>query len=175
MTFTLLPPPSLGDKARRTLFRIVWVLLCLPTPPPLHAWRRLILRLFGAKIGRGVQVYPSVRIWAPWKLTMEDGSQMGPGVDCYNVSHVTVGAGAKISQRVFLCPGTRDFRLPDMPAIVADIRIGPRAWLAAEAFVGAGVDIGERAVVGARAVVMKSVEAGVVVAGNPARPVSKIA
>ena len=44
-------------------------------------------------------------------------------------------------------------------------------WVAADAFIGPGVTIGQAAVVGARAVVVKDVPAFAIMVGNPARQV----
>jgi len=60
-----------------------------------------------------------------------------------------------------------------MDLIKAPIRIGDGAWVCADVFIGPGVKVGRGAVVGARAVVVKDVADGVVVAGNPAIPVGK--
>jgi putative colanic acid biosynthesis acetyltransferase WcaF len=166
------PAPSTADKARRAIWRAVWTIACLPTPPPLHFWRRAVLRAFGAKIGAGVKVYGSARIWAPWNLAMGTRACIGPGVDCYNVGRISLAEGATVSQRAFLCAASRDYRDPGFGLLVGDIAIGAGAWVAAEAYVGAGVAIGERAVIAARAVVTRDVAAGTVVAGNPARPVA---
>jgi putative colanic acid biosynthesis acetyltransferase WcaF len=60
-----------------------------------------------------------------------------------------------------------------MKLIKAPITIGEEVWVCADAFVGPGVKVGSRAVVGARAVAMKDVKAGAIVAGNPATTVGK--
>lgn len=156
------------------LLRLIWGIVqwCLFRPTPrilFHHWRIFLLRLFGAKIGRGCKVSPSVRIWAPWMLTMGDLVCLGPGVDCYCVSPVRIGSRVTISQRAFLCTATHDISDPLRPLVHEAIIIMDQAWVFAEAFIGPGVSIGEGAVVGARAVVVKDVESWNVVAGNPAR------
>jgi putative colanic acid biosynthesis acetyltransferase WcaF len=65
-----LRPPRRSSLARRVAWNLVWVLLYRPSPTPLHGWRRMLLRLFGAEIGAGAHPYPSARIWAPWNLEM---------------------------------------------------------------------------------------------------------
>lgn len=163
------PPPGLADRTRRLLWKITWTLLARPTPVPFHGWRRLLLRLFGARIGKGAVVYPSAKIWAPWNLTLADGSCLAEGVDCYNVARITLGAGAIVSQRAFLCSASHDPHRADFPLITGPIDIGAKAWIAAEAFVGPGVAIASHAVVAARAVVVRSVPEDKIVGGNPAK------
>ena len=125
--------------------------------------------MFGAKIGHGVHPYPSVKIWAPWNLEMGDYSCLGDNVYCYCVAKIKLGAHSTVSQYTYLCAASHDIENPQMPLITAPITIGDGAWVTADVFIGPGVTIGEGAVVGARAVVLKDVEAWTVVAGNPAK------
>ncbi len=162
---------SLANRLGRGLWGVVWLFLFRPTLRPFHAWRCFLLRLFGAKLGRGVRVYASARIWAPWNLTMGDFSVLGDYVDCYNVAPIEIGAHSVISQYSFLCAATHDPDQPAFPLIAKPIRIGARAWVAADAFVGPGVTVGEGAIVGARASVFKDVAPWIVVGGNPARKI----
>lgn len=163
----------MADKLRRACWSLVWLALYRPSPVPLHGWRRVLLRAFGARVGEGAHPYPSARIWAPRNLVMEAGSCLASEVDCYNVAVVRVGEGAIVSQKTYLCAASHDFRDASFPLVTAPIEIGAGAWVAAGAFVGPGVTVGARAVVGACAVVMKSVAPGAVVAGNPAKSVGR--
>lgn len=160
---------SLSLRMGRALWGLVWMILFRPSPFPFHGWRRMLLRLFGAKIGPGVHVYPSVLVWAPWNLTMAEGSSLGPWVDCYCVDKIELGEWALVSQRVFLCSATHDISSPTFELKTAPIFIGKKAWVAAEAFVGPGTTVGEGAVVAARACVVKNVKSWSVVGGNPAK------
>ncbi len=159
----------LSNRLARCVWGLGYALLYRPSPIPCHAWRRAVLRLFGARVGRGARPYPRCRIWAPWNLTLGDHSLLANGVECYSVAAITVGAYATVSQRSHLCSATHDYNDPAFPLVRRPILIGPHAWVAAEAFVGPGVTVGEGAVVGARAVAVKDVPAWAVVSGNPAR------
>ena len=128
-----------------------------------------MLRLFGAHVGRRVQIMPSVQIWAPWNLSLGDFATVSHGVDLYNVDRIEIGAHATVSQRAFLCTATHDIDHPHMPLVTAPIRIGAGAWICAEAYVHPGVTIGADAVAGVRAVVLHDVPSGQVVGGNPAK------
>ncbi len=161
-------PHSRANKAGRLLWQVAWTLFFRPSPWCWHGGRRTLLRAFGARIGRAAQVMPSVRIWAPWNLSLGDCATVSHGVDLYAVDRIEIGAHATVSQRAFLCTATHDIRHPNMPLVTAPIRIGPGAWVAAEAFVHPGVTIGADAVAGARAVVLKDVPDRRIVAGNPA-------
>jgi putative colanic acid biosynthesis acetyltransferase WcaF len=164
---------SFWNKAARQIWGITWLLLFRPSPRTFHGWRRLLLRLFGAKIGRGVRIYPSTQVWAPWQLEMGDFSCLGPRVDCYCVAPIRIESHAVVSQYSHLCSASHDYEQPDLPLVTRPIVIGEGAWVAADAFVGMGVTVGMGAVVGARASVFKDVEAWTVVGGNPARFIKK--
>ncbi len=157
------------NQLGRALWGAVWLLLYRPSPRPLHGWRRLLLRCFGARVGRGAHPYPAARVWAPWNLEMGEHSCLADGVDCYCVARVTLGPHALVSQHSYLCSASHDYTDPAFPLVTAPIVIGARAWVAADAFVGPGVTVGEGAVVGARASVYRDVEPWTVVGGNPAR------
>jgi putative colanic acid biosynthesis acetyltransferase WcaF len=160
---------SLRNRVARAVWGVVWVLLFLPSLRPMHGWRRWLLRRFGARIGEGVRVYSSARIWAPWNLVMGDFSVLGDQVDCYSVDRIEIGAHSIVSQYSFLCTATHDVDQADFPLVTAPIHIGSRVWVAADSFIGPGVTVGEGAVVGARSSVFKDVEPWSVVGGTPAK------
>ena len=162
-------PHSTANKVGRVLWAIAWALLFRPSPRLCYGWRRMLLRLFGARIGRGVRVDNTVRIWAPWNLRICDYSAIGHSVDCYCLAPITIGRHSIVSQYCFLCTGSHDYTQPHFPVCSAPIEIGDGVWVAADVFVGPGVTIGDGAVVGARSSVFKAVKPGTVVAGNPAR------
>jgi putative colanic acid biosynthesis acetyltransferase WcaF len=160
---------NVGNKFTRLLWNVIWILLFRSSPVVFHVWRNLLLKMFGACIAKGVHVYPDVRIWAPWNLEMAQNSSLGPGVICYSVDKVLIGEGVVISQYAHLCTAGHDIRDLNFQLTHQPIIVDPFAWVAADAFIGPGVHIGEGAVVGARACVFKSVKPWVIVAGNPAR------
>jgi putative colanic acid biosynthesis acetyltransferase WcaF len=157
------------NQLARGLWSAVWLTLFWPSPRLLHGWRRMLLRLFGARIGRHVRVYPSARIWAPWNLAMDDYSCLGPEVDCYCVAPIRIGQHAVVSQYSYLCAASHDYTLAHLPLVSAPITIEDGAWITADVFIGMGVTVGAGAVVGARAAVFKDVEPWTIVGGNPAR------
>jgi len=172
------------DANRRTchysrailLKRVLWS-LCRPlfvwSPRPLFGWRNALLRLFGAKIGKNVHIYSSAKIYMPWNLSIGDWSAIGEGVLVYNLAPVVLGAKTTVSHGAHLCAGTHDYTLPELPLITKPILIEDQVWVCADAFVGPGVCLGQGAVVGARAVVMRDVAAWCVVAGNPAKEIKR--
>ncbi len=166
------PSFSLGNRLTRLAFLIAWSLACRYTPRQFNRWRVFVLRFFGATIASSATVYGSARIWLPSNLVIEDHATLGPGVECYTMARITIGRGAIISQRAFLCTGTHDYRDPHFQLYARPITISAQAWVAAEAFVGPGVCIGEGAVLGARSAAFADLEPWCVYSGNPAARVS---
>lgn len=163
------PSFPLRHKVLRASFAIVWLLAARWTPPPMRRWRLFILRLFGAQIHATASVRGGAKIWYPPNLKMEAHSVLADGVKCYNMAEIAIGEGTIVSQGAFLCGGTHDFRLGSNPLQTRPIALGPRVWVAAEAFVAPGTDVPEGCVIGARAVVSGELSAWTVYAGNPAR------
>jgi putative colanic acid biosynthesis acetyltransferase WcaF len=153
------------------LGRIGWMLagpLFRWSPRPLFGWRRFLLRAFGARVGRGVNIYPTAHIEIPWNLDIGDEASIGERAIVYSLGKVSVGPRATISHNAHLCAGTHDYRQPGLPLLRLPIRIGAEAWVCAQAFVGPNSVVGEGAIVGAGAVLNGEVEPWTIVAGNPA-------
>jgi putative colanic acid biosynthesis acetyltransferase WcaF len=158
-----------GEMLGRALWETMRGPLFSWTPRPFWAWRRAVLRGFGAKVGRNVHVHPTVRIAIPWNLSIEDNAAVGDGAIIYSLGRISIGLNATISQYAHLCAGTHDYRRSDMWLLKPAIRIEEGVWVCADAFIGPGVNVGAFSIVGARAVVTKDVAESVIVGGNPAR------
>ena len=168
------PSFTLGHRFQRQLWKVVYGLVFQTSPRPFHAWRAWLLRLFGAQLGEGCHVYPSVSIWAPWNLRLGNFVGVGDNVTLYCMERIEIGDYAVISQGVHLCGGTHDYNRANFQLVIKPIVIGARAWVCAEAFIHPGVTVPEGAVVGARAVVTRSLSIPwAVYAGNPAIQVGK--
>jgi putative colanic acid biosynthesis acetyltransferase WcaF len=159
---------SMGELVGRVIWAAVRPLFFL-SPRLLYGWRNTLLRLFGARIGRGVRIYPTVSIFVPWGLQIEDEATIGHRVIIYNVGSIRIGARTMISQNAHICAGSHDYRSPGLPLLKTPIEIGSDVWICADAFVGPGVTVGESAVVGARSALFRDVAEQTVVGGNPAQ------
>lgn len=132
-------------------------------------WRNVILRLFGAKVGKDVRVNPSVKIAVPWNVSIGDFSAIGDRAILYSLGPITIGNRVTISQHAHLCAGSHDYSDPAMPLLKLPIVIEDDVWICADAFIGPAVGIGSRAIVAARGVIVKDVPADQVWGGNPGR------
>jgi putative colanic acid biosynthesis acetyltransferase WcaF len=175
MPFDADPYLQASTSRRSRLGRVLWAIchqvLFRPSPRPLHAWRALLLRLFGARLGRDCHIYPGSRIWAPWNLECEDVVAIADGAIVYNAAPIRLGSHSVISQEAFLCAASHDLDDAEFPMITASITIGRRAWIGARATVCPGITVAEGAVLGLGGVATKDLDAWTVYAGVPARPI----
>lgn len=153
------------------LWNIVQATLFSFSPWRAFAWRRFLLRLFGARIGKDVQIRPNARIVYPWFVTIGDHAWVGEDVVLYSFGQITIGAHACISQKSYLCAGSHDYRDETFAMTKAPICIGRECWIATDVFIAPGVTVGDGTVVGARSSVFSDLPAMTVCIGSPARPV----
>lgn len=131
----------------------------------------MLLRLFGAQLGRECHIYAGARIWAPWNLVCGDGVAIADGAEIYNPAVITLGDHAIVSQQAYLCGATHDLGDPEFPMISAPIRIGERAWICARATVQMGITVGAGAVLALGAIATRDLESWSIHAGVPARKI----
>jgi putative colanic acid biosynthesis acetyltransferase WcaF len=124
----LRPAFSLRNRVGRVLWGICWSIFYRLSPRPFHAWRSMLLRLFGATLGPNCHFYPTSRIWAPWNLVCADQVTAGDGAEIYNPAPIRLGSHAILSQNSYLCGATHDFDDPAFPLLAYTMEIGPYAW-----------------------------------------------
>jgi acetyltransferase-like isoleucine patch superfamily enzyme len=135
------------------------------------------VNLYGCRVGDETRIGTFVEI--------QKGARVG--ARCKISSHTFVCEGVEIEDEVFVGHGVmfindrlpRATRADGAPQTEADWKLEPTvvrrgASIGSNATILCGVEIGERAVVGAGAVVTKDVPAGAVVAGNPARVIREV-
>ena len=164
----LRPAFSISDRLRRQLWNLCHALLYRTSPRPFHAWRAMLLRLFGARLGPNCHFYPRSKVWAPWKLVCEDQVTLGDDAEIYNPATISLGSHAIVSQGAYLCGATHDYNDPAFPLIPCPMRLGAYSWICARASVAPGVDVGEGAVLGLGSVATRDLEPWTVYAGLPA-------
>ncbi len=162
-------PWSTKQKAGRLGWAFVQATLFRCSPGNFYVWRAMLLRLFGAKLGDQVHIRPSVRIIIPWHLQIDDHTAVGDFAILYSLGRIKIGKYVTISQYAHLCAGSHETRTRAMTLTTAPITLGDDVWIAADAFVGPGVTVGDRTVVGARASVFSNVGPDLIVGGNPAK------
>jgi len=161
-------PVSVRDKVRRLLWSVVQNTAYRYSFHTWNNWRSFLLRAFGARVGRGCMIRRTATVFYPWKFEIGPLSCLGDKAVVYNLGPVTLGARVLVSQEAYLCAGTHDYRLLTMPLVTKPIVLKDDSWVAARAFVGPGVTVGEGAIVGAASVAMRDVPDWTIVTGNPA-------
>ncbi|GAA1829382.1 putative colanic acid biosynthesis acetyltransferase [Nocardioides marinus] len=164
------------DRGRPVWVEVAWRLarfLFIETtfPWPSRA-KEIVLRRFGAKIGKRFYIRPGVRIHFPWKLICDDDVWIGEGTMILNLDTVHLKNDTALAHDVFLAAAGHDIRDRAFRYANRPIVLGPGVWVASRAFVGPGVTIEEGSVVLPGAVVTAPVGQYQVVGGVPARPVA---
>ena len=147
-----------------TLFRM--------SPQFLYGFRRFLLRLFGAKIGKNVIIRSTVRTTYPWKVSIGDYSWIGDDVVLYSLGEIEIGKNVVVSQKSYLCTGSHDYLKEAFPIFAKKINIEDECWLATDVFVAPGIIIKKGTVVGARSSVYNDLPANKMCIGNPAKVIN---
>ena len=116
------------------------------SPHPFYNYRRFLLRLFGAKIGKGVKVRSSCRITYPWKVCIGDYSWIGEDVVLYSLGDIEIGQNVVISQKSYICTGGHDYQSNYFEMFAKKILIKDYVWIATDVYVAPGITIGEGSV-----------------------------
>jgi len=143
------------------------------SPQFMYGWRNFLLRMFGAKVGSGVIIRPSVRVTYPWKVIIGNDVWIGDHAELYSLGEIEIGDDVVISQKSYLCAATHDYTKPSFDMIDKKITIEDQAWIATDVFVAPGVTIGKGALIGARSSVFSDMPKGMICVGSPARPIKK--
>jgi putative colanic acid biosynthesis acetyltransferase WcaF len=163
--------------SRRGLFiQLLWFVIeaCIVNNRlmPISAVRVGLLRLFGAKIGKGCRFLHAIRVKYPWNLEVGDNCFFGEDVWLNNQDFVRVGSNVCISQGAFLTTGSHEFGT-SMDLIVAPIIIEDGVWITSKCVIQKGLTIGRSALVTPLSVVHRSLEPGGIYGGNPCRFIRK--
>lgn len=159
------------EKALRMLWYLVEATLFRMSFRTMNGWRAMLLRAFGAKVGRDCVIRRTAHVEVPWNLVAGDRVCLGEHSIVYNLGLIVIGDRSSVSQYAHLCAGTHDHTRLDLPLMMSPITIGEDVWICADVFVGPGVTVGQGAVVGARSSVFSDLPAWKVCVGNPAKPV----
>ncbi len=170
---TLLAAFSRRDRLARAAWNLCWTILYRCSPRPFHAWRAMLLRLFGAKLGPACHFYPRSRVWAPWKLICEDRVTVGDDAELYNPSPFYLGSHCIVSQGAYLCGATHDYNRPEFPLISYPMAVGAYAWICARAIVHPRINVGAGAVLGLGSIATRDLEPFGVYSGVPATKIKE--
>lgn len=164
---------SLSNKVFRILFNITTIPISLIPGKELNFLYISILKMFGAKIGKGCIVYNSAKVWDPRNLKLGEYSVIGPKALVYNVGRIIIGNEVQLSQYSKLITASHNYNVLTHELITKPIVIEDNVWIAAYASILPGVTLKRNSIAGYGSIVTKDVEPYCIVAGNPARTVAK--
>jgi putative colanic acid biosynthesis acetyltransferase WcaF len=157
-----------GGKLMRSLWFVVNGLFFVCSLNPSSSIKTRLLRLFGAKIGKGVVIKPGVNIKYPWRLTVGDYTWIGEKVWIDNLVQVTIGSHCCLSQGALLLCGNHNYKLPTFDLMVSPIVLEDGVWLGAQSVVNGGVTCGSHSVLTVSSVTSKNLQPYTIYQGNPA-------
>ncbi|HQQ93061.1 MAG TPA: WcaF family extracellular polysaccharide biosynthesis acetyltransferase [Bacteroidia bacterium] len=156
--------------------RMLWYvvnLIFFRSANPFYGLKRLLLRGFGAKIGKHVIIKPHVSIKFPWKLEIADHVWIGEGVWIDNLGQITIQANCCISQGAMLLCGNHNYRKNAFDLVVQDIFMEEGSWVGAKAVLCPGVRMGANSLLTVGSVAVKNLDPDWIYQGNPAQKLRK--
>lgn len=158
---------------KRTCWYFTNVLFFMNPLNPISSIKVRLLRIFGAKIGKGVVIKPCVNIKYPWKLSIDDYTWIGEKVWIDNLDFVSIGKNCCLSQEVMLLCGNHNYKSVLFDLIVQPITLEDGVWLGARSTVAGGVTCRTHAVLAACSFVTKELAAYTIYRGNPCKETGK--
>lgn len=152
----------------RTLWYYVNLFFFQPGWLPVSSLKVGLLRLFGARVGKGVAIKPAVNIKYPWRLTIGDYVWIGENVWIDNLADISIGSHVCISQGAMLLTGSHNYKKPSFDLIIGNIVLEEGAWIGAKAVVCPGVTCQSHSVLAVNSVATADLEAYMIYQGNSA-------
>lgn len=140
---------------------------------PIMSVKKVLLKLFGAKIGKGVVIKPYVNIKYPWRLSIGNNVWIGEKVWIDNLGFVVLKDNTCISQGAMLLCGNHHYKKVTFDLIVGDITIDEGAWIGAQCVVCPGVKVGSHAVLTVNSVATTHLLPWGIYQGNPAQKIKE--
>lgn len=162
-----------GSSLKRVLWYFANILFLMNPLNPISCVKVRLLRCFGAKIGKGVVIKPSVNIKYPWNLSIGDYTWIGENVWIDNLVQVTIGSNVCVSQGAMLLCGNHNYKKSTFDLMVGKIVLEDGCWVGAQSVVCPGVTLHSHAVLGVASVANKNLDAYTIYQGNPAQMVRK--
>ena len=158
---------------KRTLWYYTNVFFFLNPWNPFCSLKVFLLRLYGAKIGKGVIIKPSVNIKYPWFLKIGNHVWIGENVWIDNLAKLEIGNHVSISQGAMLLCGNHNYKKPSFDLTVGEIKLEDGVWIGAKSIVAPGVICKSHSILSVNSVASKNLKEYTVYQGNPASEIRK--
>lgn len=168
-------PEGFRGKSK-TIVQLWWIVektFFAMSPQFFYGWRRFLLRLFGAKIGKKVLIRSSAKFTYPWKVKIGDYTWIGEETTLYSLDNITIGSNVAIAHGVYFNTGLHDYSEENFTISSKKIIVEDECWITNDVYIAPGVSIAKGTVVGARSSVFKDLPEGWICYGNPAKPIKK--
>lgn len=162
-----------GNVIKRTLWYYTNVLFFLNPWNPFSSLKVFLLKLYGAKVGKGVVIKPSVNIKYPWRLRIGSYSWIGEKVWIDNLANVEIGNNVSISQGAMLLCGNHNYKKHTFDLVTGEIKLEEGVWIGAHSIVTPGITCKSHSILAVNSVATKDLEAYTIYQGNPAVDVRK--
>lgn len=161
------------DPGRGMVIRLLWFWVnaaFLRNPlNPSGGIKKFWLKLFGAKIGKGVVIKPAVNIKYPWHLEIGDHCWIGENAWIDNLVPVKLGPNVCLSQGAMLLTGNHNYKKTTFDLMVGEITLEEGVWIGAHAIVTPGITCKSHSVLAVRSVAAQDLEPYTIYQGNPAQ------
>jgi putative colanic acid biosynthesis acetyltransferase WcaF len=157
-----------GNKIKRVLWYCVSLFFFQNYLFPFSAVKVFLLRLFGAKVGKGVVLKPNISIKYPWMLKLGNNIWIGEQVWIDNLAPVVIGDNVCLSQGALLLTGNHNYSEPNFDLIVKPIILSEGVWIGAKAVVCPGIECGSHSVLAVGSIATKNMDNYFIYQGNPA-------
>jgi len=138
---------------------------------PFCSVKVFLLKMFGAKIGSGVIIKPSVNIKYPWLLEIGDHTWIGERAWIDNLAQVKIGKNVCLSQGAMLLTGNHNYKRITFDLTVSAITLADGVWIGAKSIVCPGVSCGSHAVLAVGSVATSDLLEYSIYSGNPAQKI----
>ncbi len=138
---------------------------------PFSGVKVFLLKLFGAKIGKGVVIKPAVNIKYPWRLSIGNYSWLGENVWIDNLEDVAIADNCCLSQGAMLLTGNHNYKKTTFDLMTKGIILESGVWIGAYSIVAPGVCCKSHSVLAVNSVAVADLASYSIYQGNPAKKV----
>lgn len=135
---------------------------------PFSSVKIILLRIFGAKIGKGVTIKPSVNIKYPWLLKIGRNVWIGENAWIDNLTTVEIGNNVCLSQGAMLLTGNHNYKLSTFDLVVKKIILEDGVWIGARSMVCPGIICFSHSILSVNSVATENLDPYGIYQGNPA-------
>lgn len=157
-----------GSIFQRLAWYVINVLFFINPLFPVSSVKIVLLRWFGARIGKGVVIKPSVNIKYPWNLSVGNYVWIGEKVWIDNLAPVQISNNVCISQGAMLLCGNHNYKQESFDLMIGEITLEESVWVGAQSVICPGVTMHKHSILSVGSVLSSDAENYGIYRGNPA-------